>query len=199
MTQQQDPYAGMSPQEAHAAYWNTQTPAYDSLSQLGFGPSPKPDYACPVIDPRDLQSLNNAQLGELLAKLTGWFNFALERLAYTEASLVSLNEEMRQLMILLLDEVGAPKNETTGKAISLADRKNLAERNTRYQQMTRHKTIQLVEEKVLKAKKESCENNTKMVSRQITLRTNMNDADSLTQGLPNRGTYQSAHAGPGMR
>lgn len=199
MTQQYDPqaynqwYASLSPQEQLAVYWDLMTPVQQRMNDLGFTPTAKPDHTYPMVDPRTLQSLNNAQLGELLSKVTGWLSYAVERLAYVKVQIVGVEHEMRQLSILLIQEIGSPKNPDTGKVISQADKKALADQNPRYQQLTKQLSLSEAEELLLKSKVECYDRDWKMVSRQITLRVDVNEADRATHNLPNRGQQYNTH------
>lgn len=197
MTQPYDPqaynqwYASLSPQEQLAVYWDLMTPVQQRMKDLGFTPTAKPDYTYPTVDPRTIQSLNNAQLGEMLSKVTGWLNYAVERFAYVKVVIVGTEHEMRQLGVLLLQEIGSPKNPETGKVISQADKKALAEQNPRYQQLTKQLSLAEAEKALLDAKVVSYDRDKQMVSRQITLRIDVNEADRATHNLPNRGQYSS--------
>ena len=195
---QQDPYAGLSPQEALSQYWDIMTPVHQEMANMGFAPIPQPRYTYPTVDPKDLQRYNNTELGELLSRVTGWLNYAVDRLAYVKAGLIGINREMHQLMILLKQEVGIPKNPTTGKPMSLVDRTELAEQNARHQQLTKHKAILEAEEHLLNSKKASYGEDKFMVSRVISLRIDVNEADRAVHGLPHRGTYPPGNTA-GMR
>ena len=197
MTQQYDPqayqawYDSLSPQEQLAVYWDLMTPVQQRMRDLGFEAAVKPNWTYPTVDPRTLQSMNNAQLGELLSKVTGWLSYAAERFAYVKVSIVGTGHEMRQLLVLLLQEIGAPINPETKKPMSQADRKLQAEQNPRYQQLTKQLSIAEAEKVLLEAKVDGYERDWKMVSRQITLRIDVNEADRATHNLPHRGYSQS--------
>lgn len=204
MTQQYDPqyqqpqeqqHYQPSPQEQLSQYWDTMTPALSELEGMGFRPEPKPEYTYPTLGPRELSASSNADLGETLVRVNAWLSYAVDMKAYIKARLGGIDEELDQLMIYLLNEIGAPKNPETGKPYSKDDRLNKAKQNARHQQLTRHKAILEAEEYVLNSKISKYDRDWQTVSRQITLRQNLNESDRVTHGVGNRGNYPPGNYG----
>lgn len=159
------------------------------LACLGFVHPPKPEFTCPVLDPKSLTTADLASYAEMHARFQRWHNYAEDTLARVKSMLIGIKRQIEQLEGSLRVMYADAKNPNTGKPYSIADRKDLAEQNPRYVELLLDETKLKQMEIQMEAHVNGLSKSTALISRHIELRKLDVEGDRINNNMPGRGMY----------
>jgi hypothetical protein len=156
---------------------------------MGFQRLPKPEFTCPVLDPKQLTTADLSAYAELHARFQRWHNYAENTLSHVESMLVGVKRQIDQLQAQLKIMYASYKNPSTGKVYSIDDRKTLAENNPRYVELLMDQT-RLQQMKIqMEAHVNGLSKSAALISRHIELRKLDLEGDRVGHNMPSRGLY----------
>ena len=173
--------------------WDTIDWARHQMQEvMGLVPATEPQYACPVIDPGSLSTLNNDDYAILYEKLLNWLGYVTERFADVKAMVIQSKNEMEYIEVVTKDRmmkqaVGSGSKKPTGEQMNVA-----VQTDQRYEELAiiNQKYQQLYD--MLQGRVNTLEANLKAVSRHIELRKLEQDKTRLGGNLNNRGREDRA-------
>jgi hypothetical protein len=187
MTTEQDFY---NQTEALAQKWESvNDQAETELFHLGFAPVTRPDFTCPILDPKALTNADLHSYAEMHARFQRWHNYAEYTMARCQSMLVGIKRQISQLESQLKVYYASYKNPETGKVYSLADRKDLVESNPRYVELLVDQTKFEQMKAQMEAQVNGLSKATGLISRHIELRKLDIEQDRVNNNMPGRGMY----------
>lgn len=156
---------------------------------MGFTPIQKPDFTCPVLDPKALTTADLTSYAEMHARFQRWHNYAEYTLARAESILIGIKRQIDQLEAQLKVMYADYPNPHTGRPYSVSDRQSLVESNPRYVELLRDQTKFEQIKKQMEAYVNGLSKSTGLISRHIELRKLDMEGDRVGNNMPSRGMY----------
>ena len=163
--------------------------AETELHVLGFTSVPKPDFTCPVLDPKSLTTADLSAYAEMHARFARWHNYAEYTYARIQSILVGIKRQIDQLQSQLKVYYADYKNPNTGRPYSLEDRKSLADNNPRYIELLLEQTKYEQMKAQMEAQVNGLSKAAGLISRHIELRKLDLEGDRMNNNMPSRGMY----------
>jgi hypothetical protein len=159
------------------------------VHHLGFPRIPKPEFTCPILDPKALTNADLSTYAEMHARFQRWHNYAEDTLAYAESTLVGIKRQLKQLEAQLKVMYAGYKNPQTGRVYNADDRKVLVENNPRYVELLKDQTKFEQIKLLMEPKVNGLSKSAGLVSRHIELRKLDLEGDRVGNNMPGRGMY----------
>lgn len=168
--------------ELHS-WWDTIEAVRVTMLKMGFSAARKPMFACPVVEARMLTGAPPDVYATIYAQNLAWQSYAADNLAILEGSLLQCKNEMDLLRNNIYREECKKAAAAGEKKPSDASIEREVMAHPRYQRLLHDQQEWSQSKYILRAAKETCENNISVLSRFVEFRKMEIDATYRRSGL----------------